>query len=42
MVFIIVGKFISPSLGTVDSTIPNLDDVGYDKRMSGLVKSSNT
>ena len=42
MMSIIAGKFIGASLGTVNSTIPNLDDVGYDKRMSELVKSSNT
>ena len=28
MVSIIAGKFIGASLGTVNSTIPNLDDVG--------------
>ena len=42
MMSIIAGKFIGASLGTVNSTIPNLDDAGYDKRMSGLVKSLNT
>ena len=29
-------------MGTANSTISNLDDVGYDKGMTGLVKSSNT
>ena len=28
MVFIIDGKFIGASLGTVNFTMPNLDDVG--------------
>ena len=42
LVSIIAWKFISASLGTVNSTIPNLNDVVSDKRMSGLVKSSST
>ena len=42
MVSIIAGKFTDASWGILNSTIPNLDDVGYDKRMSWLEKSSNT
>ena len=40
--FIIERKFIGASLGTVNCTMPNLDEVGYDNRMSGLVESSKT
>ena len=29
-------------MGTVNCTMPNSDKVGYDNRMSGLVKSSKT
>ena len=42
MVSIIAGKFIGASLGTVNCTMPNLDEVGYDNRMSGHVKFSKT
>ena len=42
MVSIIAGKFIGTSLGTINSTIPNLNDARKDKRMSGPVKSLNT
>ena len=42
MTFIIDGEFIGALLGTVNCTMPNLDDVGYDNRTSGLVESSKT
>ena len=42
MVSIIAVMFIGALLVTVNSTIPHLDDEGYDKRISGLEKSSNT
>ena len=42
MVSFIDRKFIGASLGTVNCTMPNLDEAGYDYRMSGLVESSKT
>ena len=41
MVAVIAGKCIGGSLGTVNSMVPYMNDAGYDKRMCGLVKSSN-
>ena len=42
MVSIIARKFLGALLGTANCTMPNLDEVGYDNRMSGLVESSKT
>ena len=36
------GKNVGILLGPLNSTIPNLNDAGYERRMSGLVKSLNT
>ena len=40
MVSIIARKFRGASLGTVNCTIPNHDEVGQDNRIFGLVESS--
>ena len=40
MVSIIPSKFLGASLGTVNCTMPNCDEAGYDNRMFGLEESS--
>ena len=38
----VAGRIVGVLLGTLNFTIPNLSDAGYERRMSGLVKSSKT
>ena len=42
MVSFIARKFIGALLETVNCTMPNLDEVGYNNKMSGLIESSKT
>ena len=42
MVSILDGKFTGALFGTVNCTMPNLDEAGYNNRMCGLVASSKT